>query len=101
MNNIEAQGDYIIVEKVDYDSEKTTESGIIYKESQVLSSSFVEAKIISMGTGLPISNGDIPEIGFEEGDIVFYDARSRIGTHEKFDVIRREHVVAVIRNETE
>jgi|TARA_R110000744_G_scaffold104061_8_gene199302 co-chaperonin GroES (HSP10) len=96
MSKVKAQGDFIIVEKVDYDEEKVSEGGIIYKESQILSSSFVEAKIISMGSGLPISNGDIPKVKFKEDDIILYDARSRIGTHDDFDVIRREHIIAIM-----
>ena len=61
---------------------------------------FCEAKIVSMGRGLPISNGDIPEVEYREGDVVLYDARSRIGVHNDYDIIRREHVIAVVSNET-
>ena len=96
MTNIQAEGDFIIVEKVNYNEEQTTAGGIIFKRSQVLDSSFVEAKIISMGSGLPIPNGDIPEVNYKVGDTVLYDARSRIGMHEDFDVIKRESVVAVV-----
>jgi co-chaperonin GroES (HSP10) len=96
MSKVKAQGDFIIVEKFDYDEEKVSEGGIIYKESQVLSSTFAEAKIISMGSGLPISNGEIPTVNFKEGDTILYDARSRIGTHDDFDVIRREHIIAIL-----
>ena len=44
--NLKAEGDHIIVEKIDYEEEQTTESGIIFKQSQVLETSFVEAKRI-------------------------------------------------------
>jgi len=101
MKNIKAEGDHLLLEKIDYNEEQTTESGLIIKRSQLLDSTFCEAKIISMGTGLPIPNGDIPEVCYKEGDIVLYDARSRIGVHEDFDVIRREHVIAWVCNETD
>ena len=100
MKNIIAEGDYLILEKIDYDAEQVTEGGIIFKVKDTLDSSFCEAKIVSMGTGLPISNGDIPEVSYKEGDLILYDARSRMGTHKEFDVIRREHVIAVVDNET-
>ena len=101
MKKITAEGDHILVEKIDYEEEQTTESGIIFKQSQVLDSTFAEAKIISLGRGLPLMNGDVPPVDYVEGDIILYDARSRIGKHEDFDVIRREHIIAVVKNETE
>ena len=101
MKKITAEGDYIIVEKIDYEDEQTTASGIIFKQSQVLDSTFAEAKIISLGKGLPLLDGTVPPVDYLEGDTVFYDARSRIGTHKDFDVIRREHVIAVVKDETE
>ena len=93
---VEAEGDHLIMEKIDYNEEQTTNSGIIIKRSQVLDSSFVEAKIVSMGQGLPSFNGEVPAVKYSEGDTILYDARSRIGMHEDFDVIRREHVIAVV-----
>ena len=101
MSKVLAQGNYLILEKVDYEKEETTDSGIIIKKSQVLDSSFAEAKILSMGQGVPDSDGHVAPINFTVGDSVLYDARSRIGTHAEFDVIRREDVVAVIYDETE
>ncbi len=100
MSKILAQGDYLIVEKTDYDKEQTTDSGIIIKASQVLDSSFAEAKILSMGPGVPDALGQIAPIKYEVGDSVLYDARSRIGLHADFDIIKREHVVAVVYDET-
>jgi len=96
MTKIQAEGNYLILEKFNYEEEKLSEGGIIYKESQVLSSSFAEAKISSMGKGLSDSNGNIPEIDYDVGDVVLYDARSRIGEHKEFDVIKREDVIAVV-----
>ena len=93
---IQAEGDHLILEKIDYNEEQTTSSGIIIKRSQVIDSSFVEAKIISMGQGLPSFNGEVPVVKYEEGSVILYDARSRIGMHDDFDVIRREHVIAVV-----
>ena len=101
MKKIKAEGDHLILEKVDYDKEEKTSGGIIIKKSQVLDGSFIEARIISMGRGLPISNGDIPEVEYGEGDVILYDARSRIGIHAEYDIIRREHVIAVVQNETD
>ena len=101
MKNMTAEGDHILVEKIDYEEEQTTESGIIFKQSQILDTSFVEAKVISLGRGLPLMDGTVPPIDYEEGSIVFYDARSRIGMHKEFDVIRREHIIAVVEDETE
>ena len=101
MKKIIAEGDHIIIEKVDYEEEQVSEGGIIFKQSQVLDSSFVEAKIISLGKGLPLLDGTVPPIDYEEGDTILYDARSRIGMHKDFDVIRREHVIAVVHDETE
>jgi len=99
MKKTKAEGDHILIEKVDYEEEQTTESGIIIRRSQILDSSFCESKIISMGLGLPLINGDIPEVSYKEGDTILYDARSRIGMHEEFDVIRREHVIAVVEKD--
>ena len=100
MKKLIAEGDHLILEKVDYDKEEQTASGLYIKKSQVLDGSYVEAKIISMGRGLPISNGDIPEVEYKEGDTILYDARSRIGLHADYDIIRRELVIAVIHDET-
>jgi len=100
MKKIIAEGDHLILEKTDYEEEKVTESGIIYKMKDSIDGTFCEAKIVSMGRGLPISNGDIPEVEYREGDVVLYDARSRIGVHNDYDIIRREHVIAVVSNET-
>ena len=101
MSKVLAQGDYIIVEKIDYEKEQTTESGIIIKASQVLDSSFAEAKILSMGPGVPDALGQIAPIKYEIGDSILYDARSRIGLHADFDVIKRENVIAVVYDETD
>ena len=101
INNVEPkklrpQGDYIIVEKIDYNEEQTTDSGIIFKQSQLLDSTYATAKILKMGPGLPIPNGEIPGVEYEEGSIIFYDVRGRQGVTPDFDLIRREHVVAVV-----
>jgi co-chaperonin GroES (HSP10) len=101
MSKVLAQGNYLILEKVDYEKEETTDSGIIIKRSQVLDSSFSESKILSMGQGIPDSGGNITSVNYNVGDSVLYDARSRIGTHAEFDVIRREDVVAVVHDETD
>jgi len=98
MKKMIAEGDYLILEKIDYEEEKVSDGGIIYKVKDSLDGSFCEAKIISMGSGLPISNGDIPKVMYKEGDTILYDARSRVGIHNDFDIIRREHVVAVVNN---
>jgi len=97
MNKMTAEGDHLILEKIDYEEEKVSTGGIIYKMKDSIEGSFCEAKIISMGHGLPISNGDIPEVSYEEGDVIVYDARSRIGIHKEYDIIRREHVIAVVK----
>jgi len=101
MSNIEPeklkpQGDFIIVEKIDYNEEQTTDSGIIFKQSQVLDSTYATAKILSMGGGLPLINGEVPAVDYAEGSIIFYDVRGRQGVTPDFDLIRREHVVAVV-----
>ena len=101
MSKVLAQGNYLILEKVDYEKEEITESGIIVKMSQVLDSSFAESKILSIGQGIPDSDGNVSPVNYNVGDSVLYDARSRIGTHAEFDVIRREDVVAVVRDETD
>jgi len=101
MKKLKAEGDHLILEKIDYDKETQTASGLYIKKSQVLDGSYAEAKIISMGRGLPISNGDIPEVEYKEGDTILYDARSRIGIHADYDIIRREHVIAVVCDETD
>lgn len=102
MTKILAQGDYLILEKVDYDKEEVTESGLIIKKSQVLDSTSVEAKVVSMGNGIPDATGVVPPVGYEVGSTVLYDATSRIGIHADFDIIKREHVLAVVlEDETE
>jgi co-chaperonin GroES (HSP10) len=102
MTKILAQGDYIILEKVDYEKEEITDSGLIIKKSQILDSSSVEAKIVSMGNGTPDASGNIPSVNYEVGNTILYDASSRIGVHANFDIIKREHVLAVVfENETE
>jgi co-chaperonin GroES (HSP10) len=101
MKKMTAEGDHLILEKMDYEEEKVSEGGIIYKVKDSIDGSFCEAKIISMGRGLPVSNGNIPEVSYKEGDTILYDARSRIGIHNDCDIIRREHVVAVVNDETD
>ena len=102
MTKILAQGDYLILEKVDYDKEEVTESGLIIKKSQLLDSTSIESKIVSMGRGIPDDSGSIPEVDYGVGSMVLYDATSRIGTHAGFEIIRREHVLAVVfEDETE
>jgi len=102
MTKLLAQGDYLILEKVDYEKEEVTESGLIIKKSQLLDSTSIESKIVSMGRGVPDSNGNVPEVDYNTGSMVLYDATSRIGTHAGFEIIRREHVLAVVfEDETE
>ena len=64
MKNLQPQGDYIIIEKIDYKKEQTTDSGIIITKSQMLDSNFEEAKVLAMGAGLPLPNGDIPKVDY-------------------------------------
>jgi co-chaperonin GroES (HSP10) len=97
MKKLIAEGDHLILEKIDYEEEKVSEGGIIYKVKDSIDGSFCEAKIISMGRGVPTLNGNIPEVSYNEGDVVLYDARSRIGMHNDYDIIRREHVVGVVK----
>ena len=92
-----AQGDFLFLEKINYEEEVTTTAGIIYKQSATLSSNYAEAKIISHGPGLPLMTGELLPPDWEVGDTVLYDVRGRIGMHDDFDVIRGEHVVAVKR----
>ena len=92
-----AQGDYLFLEKINYEEEVTTTAGIIYKKSGTLSSNYAEAKVIAHGPGLPLLNGEIKEPEWNVDDIVLYDVRGRIGLHDDFDVIRAEHVVAVVK----
>ena len=101
MNKVDAeklkpQGDFIIVEKIDYNEEQTTESGIIFKESQLLDSTYATAKILKMGPGLPLPNGDVPGVDYGEGSVIYYDVRGRQGVTPDFDLICREHVIAVV-----
>ena len=99
MSNIpKAQADYIFVEKVDYNEEQTTDAGIIIKRNQMLDSSFVETKILSMGSGLPLPNGEIPPVDYKVGSTIVYDARNRIGISKEYDVIRREAIIAVVED---
>ena len=97
-----AQSDYLLVEKINYEEEQTTTSGIIYKRSQVLDATFIQAKIISMGPGIPGPDGVVSNmIDYSVGDIIMYDAGNRIGLHGEFDVIRRMHVIAMVLNADE
>ena len=105
MSKFNAQNDFLLVEKIDYEEEQTTDSGIIFKTSQVLDSTFAEAKIISMGPGVPGADGKVSNLfDYSVGDVVLYNAQDRIGVHSAFDVIRRSDVVAVVNeqaNETD
>ena len=101
MTKVRAEGNYVIVEKIDYEKEEVMESGLIIKKSQVLDSSFCEAEVISMGVGIEDKGGYAPA-HYTVGDIILYDARARIGLHNDFDVIKREDVIAVVvEDETE
>ena len=105
MTEILAQGDYLILAKVDYEKEEITESGLYIKKSQLLDSTSVETTILSMGKGFPDSDGNLPDtriVDYKVGSTILYDASSRIGIHADFDIIKREHVLAVVfENETE
>ena len=97
MTDFMAQGDYLLVEKIDYEEEQTTDSGIIFKASQVLDTTFAQAKIISMGPGLPGPDGKVCKLfDYSVGDTILYNAQDRIGIHADFDVIRRQHVIALM-----
>ena len=102
MTTFNAQNDYLLVEKVDYESEQQTESGIIFKRSQVLDTTFAEARIISMGPGIPGPDGKVSNMfDYSVGDIILYNVQERIGIHSQFDVIRRSSIVAVVNREDE
>ena len=98
MKKITAEGDFLILEKMDYEEEKVSKGGIIYKVKDSLDGTFCEARVVSMGQGCPSSNGSVIEVKYKEGDVILYDARSRVGMHNDFDIIRREHVVAVVKS---
>ena len=101
MTKVKAEGNYVIVEKIDYEKEEVMESGLIIKKSQVLDSSFCEAEVLSMGAGIEDKEG-YATAHYTIGDVILYDARSRIGLHNDFDVIKREDVIAVVvEDETE
>ena len=55
MNKMTAEGNHLILEKTDYEEEKVSTGGIIYKMKDSVDGSFCEAKIISMGQGYPNS----------------------------------------------
>ncbi len=102
MSNYEAQGDFLLVEKMNYEEEQTTDSGIIFKTSQVLDTSFAEATIISMGPGIPGADGCVSKMfDYSVGDVILYNAQDRIGVHSDFDVIKREHVIALVNSSDE
>ena len=42
MKKFKAEGDHLILEKINYDEEQTTAGGIIYKPKDVLDSSFLK-----------------------------------------------------------
>jgi len=96
MSEYKPQGDWIFVEKVDYEKEQTTEAGVIFKTKSVLDTMYVEATIVAMGPGLPIPNGDVPEVDYSVGSKILYDVRSRTGTYKDYDIIRREHIISAI-----
>lgn len=102
MTNFMAQADFLLVEKINYEEEQTTESGIIFKTSQVLDTTFAQAKIISMGPGVPGPDGKVCKLfDYSVGDTILYNAQDRIGVHNDFDVIRRHHIIALVDNSDE
>jgi len=102
MSNFIAQGDFLLVEKINYEEEQTTDSGIIFKRSQVLDTTFAQAEIISMGPGLPGPDGKVSNLfDYSVGDIILYNSADRIGIHNDFDVIRRHHIIALVSNPDE
>tara|TARA_R100001082_G_scaffold109370_1_gene86411 strand:- start:3624 stop:3932 length:309 start_codon:yes stop_codon:yes gene_type:complete len=96
MTEYRPQGSWLFLEKVDYEEEITTESGIVYKAKQVLDTVYVEATILAMGPGLPLPSGEIPTPEYSVGDKVLYDVRSRKGTYKEYDMIRMEDVVSIV-----
>jgi len=99
MTNYKPQGDWIFLEKMDYQKEQTTEAGVIFTAAAVLDTVYIEAKILKMGPGLPLPNGEIPPVDYKAGDKILYDARSRRDIYKDFDMIHREHVIAVVEDE--
>ena len=99
MTNYKPQGDWIFLEKVDYDKEQTTDAGVIFTTKAVLDTVYIEAKILEMGPGLPLPNGDIPSVDYGVGDKILYDARSRQDIYKDYDMIHRKDVIALVEDE--
>ena len=99
MTKYKPQGDWIFLEKMDYQKEQTTEAGVIFTAAAVLDTVYIEAEILEMGPGLPLPNGDVPEVPYKVGDKVLYDARSRTDIYKDFDMIHRKDVIAVVEDE--
>ena len=93
------QGDWIFLEKIDYQKEQTTDSGVIFTTAAVLDTVYVEAEILEMGPGIPLPNGEIPPIDYGVGDKVLYDARSRKDIYKGYDMIHRDNVIAVVEDD--
>ena len=99
MTNYKPQGDWIFLEKMDYQKEQTTDAGVIFTAAAVLDTVYIEARILEMGPGLPLPTGDVPEVDYKVGDKILYDARSRKDIYKEYDMIHRSDIIAIVEGE--
>ena len=99
MTNYKPQGDWIFLEKMDYQKEQTTDAGVIFTAAAVLDTVYIEARILEMGPGLPLPTGDVPPVDYKVGDKILYDARSRKDIYKGYDMIHRPDVIAIVEGE--
>ena len=68
--DIKPLGDRVVLEQVEVE-EETTESGIVIPDSAQEEPQ--EGKVVAVGPGKKLDNGEVSEMQVEEGDVVVYD----------------------------
>ncbi|GAB7141135.1 co-chaperone GroES [Deferribacterales bacterium RsTz2092] len=96
MAKIQPLQDRVIVER--FESEEKTASGIIIPDSA--KEKPMEGKIVSVGTGKVLDNGNVVKLAVKEGDKVLFGKYA--GTEIKIDnkdylIMREDDILGIIR----
>ncbi|MFO7820269.1 MAG: co-chaperone GroES [Halanaerobacter sp.] len=94
--NIKPLGDRVVIKQVEAE-EETTESGIVIPDSA--QDEPQEGKVVAVGPGKRLDNGEVAEMQVEEGDTIVYDDYA--GTElkrngEEYLVLSEKDILAIV-----
>ena len=94
--DIKPLGDRVVIKQVEV-KEETTESGIVIPDSA--QDEPQEGKVVAVGPGKKLDNGEVAEMQVEEGDTIVYDDYA--GTElkrngEEYLVLSEKDILAIV-----